>query len=363
MMNIAAWTAYGPPSVLSLRQVPIPEVSSTDILVRVKAAGVAGWDTEIRALAIPAPVNYLTRLAFAVMRPQTLGQQFVGVVEKVGDKVTRFKKGDKVYGTTGLFPCAYAQFLVVSVAKDPSSFAPENFLDPIVRHVPSFLSDPEASLLPLSGSEALSYVTQAGIGPTSRVLLVGAAGNVGIFAAQIAKRHLGAATVVAVDVGSARTEMLRALGCCDQIIDAAPENNTNTAADQGDDGTNPPSRTDSSSYLSRFPPASFDVIIDMPGVLSMRTVLTLLAPNGLYLPIVPTPSNAADSFFSWPDGKRTQGGAARYTYEGMETLEQMAEKGLVRVVVDKVFGLDRAREAHEHFEGKERRGCVAIVME
>ncbi|KAJ3338579.1 hypothetical protein HDU93_009356 [Gonapodya sp. JEL0774] len=352
-MNIAAWTSYGPPSVLCLRSVPIPTVPPSSMLVRVHAAGIAGWDTEIRALAIPRPVNILTRIAFAIMQPKTLGQQFVGVVEKVGSKVTRFKKGDRIYGTTGLFPCAYAEFLVVAADKEATS--PDNFLVPVLRHAPKFLSNPEASLLPLSGNEALSYVTQARIGPSSRLLLVGAAGSVGLIAAQIAKRHLGAVTVVAVDVGAARTEVLNELGCCDDVIDATLE--------QGVEEHSEMPVSVPSSYLKRFSPSSFDAIIDLPGKLSMRTVLPILAPGGLYLPIVPTISHSSDTRRTWEDRKRVLIGAAQYTDQGLATLEGLVEKGLLRVLVDKTFPLEKAREAHEHFEGGERRGGVVVVME
>jgi len=137
----------------------------TEVLVRVKAAGVN-------------PVDWKTRANGGKIGPApfTVGWDIAGVVEAVGLGVTRFSVGDRVFGMPN-FPYeagGYAQF-VVSRSRHLSL-------------IPNSLGDIEAAALPLSSLIAWqSLVDTAGITQGSRVLVQGAAGGVGQLAVQIAK--------------------------------------------------------------------------------------------------------------------------------------------------------------------------------
>ncbi len=89
-------TATAPPTSSKLREIPRPTLGDHDVLVRVAAAGV---DRGVWHLMTGRP--YLTRLAFGLRRPRNPvpGLDLAGVVDTVGDAVTRFAEGDLVFGT------------------------------------------------------------------------------------------------------------------------------------------------------------------------------------------------------------------------------------------------------------------------
>src|SRR6188768_1851092 len=78
---------FGPPEVMVLEDVPTPEPTGTQVLVKIEAAGVNPVDTYLRT-GIHAHAPKL---------PYTPGKDAAGVVEAVGDEVRKFKLGDRVY--------------------------------------------------------------------------------------------------------------------------------------------------------------------------------------------------------------------------------------------------------------------------
>lgn len=125
-----------------------------------------------------------------------------GVVVAVGDRVTRFRAGDAVHADNEVFGGGAAQF--VNVPEGLVSLKPEQ------------LTFAEAAALPLAAQTALLALQQGGVGPGSRVAIVGASGGVGTYAVQIAKA-LGAAHVVGV-CSSNNDVFVRSLGA-DATID------------------------------------------------------------------------------------------------------------------------------------------------
>jgi NADPH:quinone reductase-like Zn-dependent oxidoreductase len=102
-MRVVQQMALGGTEVLELVEAPRPEPRPTEVLVRVRAAGVNPVDWKTRALG-----------AFLGAPPFTLGWDAAGVVEEVGYGVTRFAEGDRVFGMPR-FPraaAAYAEYVV-----------------------------------------------------------------------------------------------------------------------------------------------------------------------------------------------------------------------------------------------------------
>ena len=204
-MRAVQVTRYGGPEVLSLTRLERPSPISTEVLVRVIAAGVN-------------PVDCKTRRGEGVARwvgppPFVPGWDVAGVVESTGYGVTRFKVGDAVYGMPR-FPRqagGYAEY----VTAPSHQFAP----------IPTNISPIEAAALPLAALTAwqcLVGVARLCAGQT--VLVHGASGGVGHLAVQIA-RALGATVIatgsrndrealsarnvdVAVDLAGSETETL-----------------------------------------------------------------------------------------------------------------------------------------------------------
>jgi NADPH:quinone reductase-like Zn-dependent oxidoreductase len=89
-MKAAGILKFGPPSVITVDDLPRPEPSSGELLVRVLAAGVGPWDALIRE----------GKSGLNQLLPLILGSEISGIVEAVGEKVAGFKPGDEIYGAT-----------------------------------------------------------------------------------------------------------------------------------------------------------------------------------------------------------------------------------------------------------------------
>ena len=180
-MKAMVMTATGGPEVLQPAELPVPEiVDPHQIRVRLRAAGINPIDTKLRERGVFYPDAL----------PAILGCDGAGEVEAVGDAVTRFRPGDRVWfcnGGLGGAPGNYAEYTVVD--------------EHVARVMPQTLDYAEAAAGPLvliTAWEAL--VDRAGIEPGDRVLIHAGAGGVGHVAIQLA-RHFGAR--VATTVGSA----------------------------------------------------------------------------------------------------------------------------------------------------------------
>lgn len=204
-MKAVVHDAYGGPDVLRLEDVPTPSPAAGQVLIRVAATSInlSDWET-LRGSPAYARLGGLRSPA----RP-TLGSDIAGVVEAVGDGVTRFRTGDEVYGDNLGLKGGFAEYAV----------APESVLAP----KPSALTFEQASTIPQAGAIALQGTRWAR--PGSRVLINGAGGGSGSFAIQLAKR--AGAHVTGVDNGR-KLDLMRSLGA-DVVLDYTTDDFTRTS--------------------------------------------------------------------------------------------------------------------------------------
>ncbi len=175
---------------------PEPEPLAHDLRVRVAAVSVNPVDTKIRRGVKPA-----------AGQPKVLGWDAVGVVDAVGDAVTLFKPGDRVW---------YAG----DITRAGSNAELQCVDERLVGRAPATLSDAEAAALPLTSITAWELLfDRFGVTPDTRgtLLIVGAAGGVGSILIQLA-RQLTALTVVATASRAATQDWVRQLGA-HQVID------------------------------------------------------------------------------------------------------------------------------------------------
>jgi NADPH:quinone reductase-like Zn-dependent oxidoreductase len=158
-------TKAGPPEVLKVREEPDPEAGAGQVRIRVEAAGINFADLMARVGLYPD----------APKIPCVVGYEVSGVIDSVGDGVTRWKKGDRVFGMPKFG--GYTDTLVVS---EKQAFA-----------MPDAMSFHEAAALPVVYLTAYHMMMFTGhLREKSRVLIHSAAGGVGIAAIQLAKiRH------------------------------------------------------------------------------------------------------------------------------------------------------------------------------
>ena len=184
--------SFGGPEVLNVREVSTPEAGFGEIRVRVTAAGLNPMDWIMTADAD-------TAARFGLSLPAGFGTDYAGVVDQVGDGVTGFAPGDRVFG--GAVSRAIADFVVVDPAGGLAAGE--------AHHTPDGVDDRTAATLAIAGSTAAAALAVLDPSSADTVLIGGAAGGVGVFAVQLAR--LAGARVIGT--GSATSsDFLRGLG-------------------------------------------------------------------------------------------------------------------------------------------------------
>jgi NADPH:quinone reductase-like Zn-dependent oxidoreductase len=194
-MRAVVYDRYGPPDLLRIEDLPVPEPAAGQVLVQVAATSVnlSDWET-----LIGSPL-YSRFGGLRTPARRTLGSDIAGRVEAVGPGVTRFRPGDEVYGDNLGLKGGFAEYAV----------APEAAL----AAKPAGLTFVEASCIPQAG--VIAWQGTAGAEAGHRVLVNGAGGGSGAFAIQLAKR-LGA-HVTGVD-NAGKLDFMRSVGA-DEVID------------------------------------------------------------------------------------------------------------------------------------------------
>ncbi|HEY3501198.1 MAG TPA: NADP-dependent oxidoreductase [Actinocatenispora sp.] len=302
----------GPADVLHLTETARPVPGPTEVLVRVRAAGVN-------------PVDRATResggLGTLGAPPFTVGWDVSGVVEETGIGVTRFAPGDDVYGMPW-FPrqaAAYAEY----VTAPSRHFAPK----------PVSLSHVEAAGLPLAGLTAWqTLVDTAGLRPGQRVLVTAAAGGVGHLAVQIA------AARGAYVLGTARAAnhaFLRSLGVSEPI--------DYTAVDVAD------------------AVRDVDVVLDLAGDDPARLVRTLRL-GGVLVP-VPEGLDDVTTRAAAEAGVRAVDFLVEPDHAGLAELSALVDAGRLAVTVAATYPLGEAARAHEHGATGRTRGKIVLTVD
>lgn len=189
---------FGGPDVVEVQDVPVPSPAADEVLVRVAAAGVAPWDIIIRE----------GKSEVSGSAPLTLGSDLAGVVDRVGDGVRDFRVGDAVYGVTNPeFVGAQAEYAVCKA----NMIAPR----------PRGLDDLAAASAPVIAVTAEQMLFEYGdLKSGQSVLILGAGGNVGAYAVEMAV----AAGISVVAVARKKDEqVLRQLGASVVVDSGTPD--------------------------------------------------------------------------------------------------------------------------------------------
>ncbi|MGW2421927.1 NADP-dependent oxidoreductase [Streptomyces sp. NPDC001709] len=307
-MHAIVQSAFGGPEVLVHTETEVPEPGPGEVLLRVVGAGVNPGDAVLRAGRVPGLVE----------PPWTPGNDVSGVVERVGEGVTRFAPGDKVYGMLAVTRHgAYAEFTTV----------PADVLAP----APANLDLVHAGAVPLVAFTAWqALAVLARVRPGDRVLIHAAAGGVGHVAVQLAK-ELGAHVI-----GTARAsrhDLLRELGA-DEPVDY-------TAAD------------------FRTTVAPVDVVLDLVGGAYGPRSLDVLRPGGLLIGASIDPG--VDEQQAAARGLRYVWVTAEPSGEVLEQITERIEAGRLRVMVEQTYPLAEAAAAHRAIEARRTTGKIVLV--
>ena len=202
-MRAVAIDEFGGIEKMKPRQLPVPEVATDEILVRVDTAGVGVWDPFERE------GGFAKEFGMQATFPHVLGSDGAGTVEEVGDEVHNLKRGDRVYGINLMNPKGgfYAEYTVIKANN--------------AALIPKALSTRNAGVLAVDGVTALNGLDKTlQLKAGESILILGASGGIGHLAVQLAQRMK--ARVLAVASGQDGVEFVTRLGA-DKVIDGHRE--------------------------------------------------------------------------------------------------------------------------------------------
>ncbi|WP_109439027.1 NAD(P)-dependent alcohol dehydrogenase [Aquimarina sp. AU119] len=305
-MKAVVYSKYGSPEVLQLKELGKPTTKPNEILVKVYATSVTAGDVRLRASDFPLLVWFPARLMFGLFRPkkQILGHEWSGVIERVGSKVSKFKVGDEVFGTTSMLKTgAYAEYMCV----------PEHWNQGVVIKKPKQLLHKEAAALPIGGMTALYLLQKANIERDQIVLIYGASGSVGSYAVQIAN-HFGARVTGVCSTNN--LEMVEQLGA-EAIIDYKNQDYTQSSE-------------------------RYDIVFDTVGKTSKSDAKKVLKRGGQFV------------------------STKMLTKESTELLlkiRQLVDSGRIKPFIDKEYSLETLIEAHHYVDSSRKRGNVSVIIQ
>ena len=323
-MRAAVYTRYGAPDVVSIRDIPQPKPKPDEILIEVFASTISSGDWRARSLVMPAGMGLLGRLVFGVFGPRkkVLGTELAGVVEAVGEAVTKFSPGDEIIAYPGAKFGGHAEYTTLS----------ENS---VVAKKPTDMRFEEAAAIPFGGDTALDFLRdKGGIKPGETVLVVGASGAVGSAAVQLAKAF--GAEVTGVCSG-ANMDLVRDLGAA-HVIDY-------TSEDFAQNGQ------------------IYDIIIDTVASARWARSKPSLTPTGRLLVVSGSLGDMLRApFVSRKNGKRLIVGVANGSAGNLRTLVGMVEAGKFKPMIDRCYPLDQISQAHAHVDTGRKKGSVVISI-
>jgi NADPH:quinone reductase-like Zn-dependent oxidoreductase len=317
--------AYGPPDVLQLRDIDIPEITDDEeVLVRVHAAGV-GRDVWHVMTGLPYPIR-LAGYGLRAPNNPVIGSDMAGVVEAVGKNVSRFQPGDEVFG---IGKGSYAEYVCAREDK--------------LAHKPVNLTFEQAAVVAIMGSTALQGLHDHGqVEPGQEVLVIGASGGVGTFAVQLAKAFGAHVTGVC---STNKVDLVRSIGA-DHVIDYTREDFA-----EGDQ--------------------RYDLILDIGGNSSLSRLRRALASRGT---LVITGGEGGGRWLGGTDrqiralmlsrfvGQKLGTFISSENHEDMLVLKELIEAGKVTPVIDRTYPLREVPEAIRYLVEGHARGKVVISV-
>jgi len=340
-MKAIVYHGYGSPDVLRCEEIDQSPLGDSQVLIKVHAAGVNPLDAgELKG------VPYLARVLFGLRKPEKSrpgrpGVDVAGEVEAVGKNVTRFKRGDEVFGVCVNDPKASGAKAWVH---DEGTFsecvcAPESAL----AIKPENITFEQAAAVGVAAPNALQGLRDHGnIQPGYKVLVNGAAGGVGTFAVQIAKAF-GAEVTGVCRTGN--VELVRSIRA-DHVVDYTQQDFTK-ARQQYDlilDCVSNHSLSEYSQILSE------KGVLVMAGDRTGRGVFRIVGRLMAGLMLSRLTSQKFVTFLAKP------------RQADLATLQELMKVGKVRPVLDKSYSLGQAPEAIRYLERKHARGKVVITV-
>jgi NADPH:quinone reductase-like Zn-dependent oxidoreductase len=247
-----------------------------------------------------------------------LGQEFAGEVEAAGSAVTDFQVGDRVFGMRS---GAYAEYICVREAG-------------LLAHIPATMTFEDAAATPDGAYQGMLALRAADVHEGQRILVYGASGSCGTACVQLARYYGAHVTAVC---NTKNLDLVRSLGA-DEVIDYTREDFTKNRE-------------------------TYDVFIDAVG--KRRSFLRnrrSLKPGGVFVPTDGLHNVALAPLTSRFGKKRMRFHYDRARKDDLLLLKDLLEQGRYRAVVDRVYPLEDAAEAHRYVDSWQKTGNVVLTV-
>ncbi|PEC82788.1 NADPH:quinone reductase [Bacillus cereus] len=318
---------------MRMAEVPTPEINEYEVLAEIHAASINPIDFKIRDGKVKMLLKY--------EMPLILGNDFSGVITKVGSKVTRFKVGDEIYARPRKNKIGtFAEY--IAIHEDDIALKPKN------------LSFEEAASIPLVGLtsyQALHDIMQLQKG--QKILIHAGSGGVGTFAIQLAKIMGATVTTTASEAGA---DLVKSLGA-DEIINYKTEKFEEILKD-------------------------YDAVFDTIGGTTLEKTFNIIKSRGNIVSVSGMPnarfgrefgSGFFKTFlFSLASKKLTaleKKHNARYSFlfmkpsgDQLRTIANYIEAGKIKPVIDRVFPFEDAQKAMEYSEAGRAKGKIIVKI-
>jgi NADPH:quinone reductase-like Zn-dependent oxidoreductase len=302
-MKGVAIDRFGGVETLAVKSLPVPQVGDDEILIHVESAGVGAWDPFERE------GGFAKLLGIEPKFPYVLGSDGAGTVVALGQQVTRFDKGDRVYACSLANPKGgfYAEYATAKA--DNAALVPDK------------ISTEQAGALMVDAVTALRGLDDAlGLKDGESVMIIGASGGIGHLAVQFAKRM--GARVLAVASGQDGAALAQKVGA-DAVVDGH--------------------RDDVAAAARDFAPDGVDAALVTAGGVEVDKALSAVRDGGR----VAYPNGVEP-------GPKAREGIHVQAYDGMpnpkviEKINHLIGSGPFHVHIAQTFQLDQAADAHRN---------------
>jgi NADPH:quinone reductase-like Zn-dependent oxidoreductase len=315
-------TRYGGPEVLQIKEVNIPSPKENELLIQVYAAAVNNTDPVFRK-----GKPYISRIFTGLLKPKHSipGDVLAGKVVNLGNKVTNYSIGDRVFGYSTDKLGAQAEFICLSETS-PIALIPEN------------IGYSEAAAIVDGGHTALAFLNdKVKISKKTKVLIFGASGSIGTAAVQLAKNFGADVTAVCSE---SNIDLLESLGI-EKIIDYKKVDFTKEAI-------------------------KYDIIFDTVAKKTYSQCKKVLSDDGIYLTTFPTLFILLKGLFQSKNKEKKAFFVAaglkksNQKIDNLNYLSNLMVNQKMKAVISKRYSMAETAEAHKYVETGHKRGNIII---
>ena len=319
-MKAIVYTKYGPPEVAKLMDVPKPLPKDNEVLIKVYASTVNRTDSGFRSAEY-----FISRFWSGLLRPkyQILGCEFAGIIEEIGQHVTIFRKGDKVFGYNDKSFGGHGEYITIAETD-------------AVTNMPDSLSFDQAAAITEGSHYALVNIRAAKVKQGQNVLVYGATGAIGSAAVQLLK-YFGA--IVTAVCNTKNVELIKTLGAV-TVIDYQTEDFTKSNN-------------------------KFEFIFDAVGKSSFGQCKPLLTDKGVYIS-TELGKNGENILFAlttplW-GGKKLLFPFPSISKNDVIFLKELVQNGKFKPVIDRIYRLEQIVDAYKYVESGQKTGNVILKI-